>query len=68
MKITKTSDVEYSIVFDQTEIRTLEDIEDVFLVKPEDVIEKSIAESLRKGVEGQDRFFDDLWGERWERQ
>ena len=63
MKITKHSAIEYSIVFDETEIKTLEDIEDVFLVKPEDVIEKSIAESLRKGVEGQDRFFSDIWGE-----
>jgi hypothetical protein len=63
MKITKTSDFEFSIVFDETEIQSLEHIEDLFAVKPETVIRKSIAESLRKGCEGAERFLDDVTGD-----
>jgi len=63
MKITKHSDIEYLIEFDETEVKALENVEDLFLVKPETVIRKSIVESLRKGLEGQDRFLSDLWSD-----
>jgi len=63
MKITKHSDIEYLIEFDETEVKALEDVEDLFLVKPETLIRKSIVESLRQGLDGQDRFLSDIWGD-----
>jgi len=63
MKITKTSDIEYSILFDETEIQSLEHIEDLFAIKPETVIEKTLSEAIRKGCEGAERFLDDVTGD-----
>jgi hypothetical protein len=63
MKISKKTESIFEIEFNSPEVKTLGDIQEIFLIKPESLIKRSLTESLRKGVEGQDRFSSDIWGE-----
>jgi len=52
MIIKRVTEFSYEVKFDDQEARKLQDIEDIFEVTPEDVIERSVSESLRLGVKG----------------
>lgn len=62
MKITKKTESVFEIEFDDTEIQSLKDIEDVFLVSPDEVIDRSVSESLRLGVHGIHNLINNLTG------
>ena len=52
MKIYKKTESVYEIIFDETEVKCFEDIEDIFEVTPEEVMDRTISESLRLGMNG----------------
>lgn len=52
MRVTKKTESLFEIEFDESEVQSLEDIEDVFEVIPEDVIQRSVTESVRLGTAG----------------
>jgi hypothetical protein len=60
MVISKKTESIFEIEFNGAEVKTLGDIQEFFLVKPETLIERSLAESLRKGIEGTDKLLDDF--------
>ncbi len=52
MKVTKKTVSSFEVSFDESEINQLDDIEDIFDVTPEEMISRSINESLRLGIYG----------------
>jgi hypothetical protein len=60
MKISKKTESVFEIEFNGDEVKTLGDIQEFFLVKPESLIRRSLTESLRKGIEGTDKLLDDF--------
>ena len=63
MKISKKTESIFEIEFNGPEVKTLDDIQEIFLIKPESLIKRSLTESLRKGLEGTDRLLDDFGGD-----
>lgn len=58
MKIKKKTEAVFEIIFDESEVQSLEDIEDIFEVIPEDVISRSVGEALRLGTNGVNNLLD----------
>lgn len=62
MKITKKTESLFQIEFDENEVQNFEDIEDIFEVTPEEVIDRTITESLRLGMSGVHNLLDVVTG------
>lgn len=58
MIIRKKTEFLFEIEFDESEVQNFEDIEDIFEVVPEDLIRRSLAESLRLGASGVHNLLD----------
>ena len=63
MVISKKTESNFEIEFNGPEVKTLGDIEEFFLVKPEAVIQSALEEALRKGIEGTEKLLDDFSGD-----
>ena len=60
MVISKKTESSFQIEFNSPEVKTLGDIEEFFLVKPETLIQTALEEALRKGLEGTEKLLDDF--------
>jgi DNA-directed RNA polymerase subunit L len=60
MVISKKNKSSFQIEFNGPEVKTLGDIEEFLLVKPEHVIQTALEEALRKGLEGTEKLLDEF--------